>query len=171
VGRGRTVEKIRGVVQIQYKQERPTVECHVVEDGGEVDQGPFVETLFLDSLPKGFKATYQSAIEKWKGLGGTLKPATQTLFWEMELAGKARPIIRTTREKMYLVRRSDFEKWSSKPSLYEDYIKRLPSQASHIVHAGQVVLSHSQATPEDVRVALEAGIWLAEAVRREEQEG
>ncbi len=166
---GRTVEKIRGVVQIQYKQEPPTVEVHVVDEGEKAIQGLFVATLFLDSVPKVFRSIYESKIKEWGGLGGTLKPATQTLFWEMELAGKARTIIRTTREKMYLVRRSDFEQWSSKPSLYEDYIKRLSPRASQIVHAGQVVLSHSQATPKDVGVALEAGIWLAEAVRGEEQ--
>jgi len=172
--KAKTLEVIRGVVQIQYKQERPTVQVEVEDDdAGTSTSPPIVLDIeqFLASVTKDLKPVYQDGIERWTALGGTLRPSAKVLFWEMELAGEPRKVIRTRPTQTALIRRADFEQWSGNPRLYEEYLQRLDNSAtvSQIAHAGKIKVKHAQVTPKDVEVILNAHMWLAEAVRNEEQ--
>jgi hypothetical protein len=167
---GRTVETVRGVIEIRYKHEQPEV---AVEIAGSQNQAksPLDQRLFLDSVPAEIKPIYTAAIEKWKALGGTFRSSADNLFWEMSSMGTPRTVIRANRRKLYLIRRWKFDEWGSKSTLYDEYVKRLAASplAHTAIHDGPIVLRYSDATPKDVQVALDAAMWLAETIRDPQQ--
>ncbi|QDU93292.1 PDDEXK family nuclease [Lignipirellula cremea] len=130
---GKTVEKIRGVVQVQYTQEKPRVRVDVV-DTEVAPPSPvdgFTLETFLEAIPDDLKQTYLDAIQAWKQIGGSLLVRTKTLYFAIELAGQTQRVIRCRPYQVTVLREKQLDEWTGDPHLFPAYLEAL--QAAPVV--------------------------------------
>ena len=127
---GRTVEMTRGVVRVQYTQEKPTVTVTVADndaDGRKYSStvGSLDQELFLKLIPKDLVQPFQEAFEEWPKLGGTIRGTPERMFFEMVLGGQPRKLVRCDAGRITVMLPKFIEEWGSDSRLYDSYLESL----------------------------------------------
>ncbi len=169
--RGRTVEKVRGVVRVRYTQEKPQVSVETEEERperrGKMDLG-----LFLDGIPKDLVEPYREAVEGWETKGGEVVSTNRMIHFVRDLNGEPRRVIRCELKQVQLVSKAAFDRWCNAPAIYDGYLEQLDQSAvvSNIARGDKQWVRYDRIAPNDLRVLLHAGISLAETIAEREKD-
>lgn len=164
--RGRTVEQMRNVVRVEYRQEKPSITVTVDVNGGGDD-----EEAFFRSIEKDFKdlvKPLQDGVEDWRRLGGEIRFTDKTMFSEAVVAGSLQKFVRCRRNQMNLIQRKTIEDWGVDPAFYETYLAALESAPSvqTLCRTDQRMwVGFNVLTANDVRALLRAAVTLVQKVR------
>lgn len=156
---GRTVEKTRGIVQIQYTQEKPRVSIEVDDPGdGDVRSGKVGLSSFLEGIPKDLVQPYKEGIDEWEKLGGTIDFTNKMMFFEFELAGQTRRIVRCRNYQVSVIRPDAIEKWGGNATLHDKYLNDLETSPVAVQHArtGKHWIKYDKMSADDLRAVLRA---------------
>jgi hypothetical protein len=72
---GRTVEQTRGVVRVQYVQEKPSITVTVGGDGGDDEE------TFLALVPSDLVKPFREGVGEWRRLGGSIRFTEKMMFF------------------------------------------------------------------------------------------
>lgn len=165
---GRTVEKTRGVVRVQYLQEKPEVSVEVDDSPGPVSKLDL--GLFLQMVPKDLAEVYRLGMDEWKAVGGDVRFSSERCFWEMDIAGRPCKFVRAIDNSVSVFNRKMFSRDFPEQSLtlLDQYIDRLEASPAAVsfARAEKMWVRYEKITPADLRVILQSAIWLAAEVRR-----
>lgn len=85
---GRTVEKTRGVIKIQFEKERPKIEVLINEDEQILEEkGKTTQEIFLQKTPDDLRPVYEQWLETWK------RQKNLQLYWG-KVGFSLRPIVK-----------------------------------------------------------------------------
>ncbi len=164
---GRTVEQTRGVVRIQYVQEKPTVTVAVEgdeEDGGTI--GKLDLDQFFQSIPPDLAEPIRKGIQEWEALGGRIHFTDKMLCFEVTLDGQVYRVVRFRSDQMSIVRQKEIASWSNDPSLSDEYLNALepsPVVDSH-ARSGKMWIKCASLGPIDLGFLLRAARQLVQHV-------
>ncbi|REJ67498.1 MAG: hypothetical protein DWQ31_11220 [Planctomycetota bacterium] len=166
---GRTVEKTRGVVKVEYKEEKPKVTVEV-EDGGGDDLKIRSLEEFLEIVPRDLVATYKDGVDEWEKMGGTVRFTNRMMHFEATLNGELRRVVRFRKTQVKFVSLEDIKEWSSDETLYEKYCQSL-EESPHIlslVRDGRQWENYGKMNAKDLKVLLRAARELVQNIKAEE---
>jgi hypothetical protein len=166
---GRTVEKLRGIVDVRYTQEKPDVAVEIEDEGEKPGYtGKIDLKMFLDGLPKDLVAPYQEAVEKWKEMG-SLRFAAKTLYFQADVAGQPHKFMRSQTRCVWIEGRNRLETCCpNNPSLFDNYLDRLGKApvVAELARNDKQMISYDKIGPDDLRVIVQASMSLVEDIRR-----
>lgn len=165
---GRTVEVMRGVVQVRYKQEKPQVSIDISDDPAivEVDGTLDLET-FLLGLPKDLVAPFEEGIRNWQQIGGTLHHTPRMLFFVAELCGVSQWVIRCRATALRFPTSKWIEDWGGTPTIIENYLASLESSPTILkeLRGGKSWVKYAKLSPEEIRVFFAAVMQFVAEIR------
>lgn len=170
---GRTVEHIRGVVQVKYTQEKPAIAVEIEESHSVSEITGLDRTLFLKSIPKDLSQTYEEGMDEWERLGGRLHITNKMIFWKISPAALTDPyssnLIQSNLDSVTVVNHKSFKRWYPESSLHDEYLNRLSASsiAVNFARNEKVWIRYVNISADDLRVILSAGTWLANTLREE----
>jgi len=166
---GRTVEKTRGVVKIQYKQEKPRAEVEYAEiDEPAVSKGKTTQDEFLSKLPEDLSPVYERWFERWLSKGFVV-------YWGV--SGFSLRVLQGTKLQTVLdgypewaaavIRQVDADKMGISKELYQEYLvaARTVPGASAVLASGKRYIRPQAITPEGLDMLLTETTKLAEKLR------
>ena len=161
---GKTVEHVRGVVQVRYVQEKPTVQIDI-EDGG--DGGPIGWKAFLNEVPPDLVETYEQAAADWKQLGGELHFTDKRVFWRIRLGEEQASPIRCAPNSICVVSRKAFDRWFPGSTLYPFYLQQLEASATATTMArnDKMWIRYEEISSQDLKIVLQAAMRLVERMQ------
>jgi len=168
---GRTVEQTRGVVRVQYVQEKPAVTVEVDDDDEVV--GPIKKIdleEFLKSIPIDWREPILQGISNWESLGGRIHFTDRSLNFEATLAGQARRIVRCRSHQVSIVRLEEMAQWGDGSTLGERYLKSLESSSVLASHArnNKMWIRATSLSSADLTTLLRAACELVQHIRAKE---
>jgi hypothetical protein len=166
---GRTVEKTRGVIKIQYVKEKPktTVEISPEEKKGQ-PKGRTTPEIFLQKTPDDLRPVYEQWLKIWKDKKFHICWGTTGFSVRTPVQGKLQTIFDAYPEwAASLVRESDAEKCNISNEDYQKYINAIKdvSNAADVLAHGKRYLLNENLTAEDLMSILEATTDLAEKTK------
>jgi len=165
---GRTVEKTRGVVRVQYTQEKPEVAIEV-EDGDD-STGKFDLDQFLRAIPKDLVEPYTQGIEEWKKIGGNIHFTNKMMYLEVDIGGGRRRVVRSLKNQVNVVRRKMIVDWTGESSLHNSYLTALePSPPlTKLARDDKMWIKFEKLNADDLRVLLRAARELVQKILERE---
>lgn len=156
---GRTVEQTRGVVRVQYVQEKPPVTVTVEPTGG--DGGTFIE-----SIPKDLVEPFQVGMEEWRKLGGSVLFTNRMMFFEMVLGGTTQRVVRCRQNQINVIRRRVIEEWGADPALYDVYLEALQTapRVLSVCHMDRMWIAYETLNASELRTLLRAAGMLMQRI-------
>lgn len=167
---GRTVEQTRGVVRVQYVQEKPAVTIAVEDD--EADDSTISkldQELFFKSIPSDLAEPIRQGIQEWNILGGRIHFTDKMLCFEITLNGQDCKVVRFRSDQVSIVRDKEIALWANGSSS-EKYLNALepsPVVANH-ARDSKMWIKYTSLSPHDVEVLLCAARELVQHIRAEE---
>ena len=168
---GRTIEQTRGVVRIQYVQEKPTVAVTVGgDDGGDDPIARLNEDLFFQLIPKDLVEPVRKGFEEWQSLGGRIHFTDKMLFFKITLGGSDCNIVRFRSDKVSIVRETEIISWANDSSLRTQYLYVLDSSPVASSHArnSKMRIKYTSLSPADMEVLLRAARELVQQIKLDE---
>lgn len=169
---GRTVEKTRGVVKIQYEKEKPHAEVEYAEiDEPVVSKGKTTQDEFLSKLPDDLSPVYERWFERWLSKGFVV-------YWGV--SGFSLRVLQGTKLQTVLdgypewaaavIRQVDADKMGISKELYQEYLEvaRTVPGASAVLASGKRYIRSQAITPEGLDMLLIETTKLAEKLRIKE---
>ena len=169
---GRTVEKTRGVVKIQYEKEKPHAEVEYAEiDEPVVSKGKTTQDEFLSKLPDDLSPVYERWFERWLSKGFVV-------YWGV--SGFSLRVLQGTKLQTVLdgypewaaavIRQVDADKMGISKELYQEYLEvaRTVPEASAVLASGKRYIRSQAITPEGLDMLLIETTKLAEKLRIKE---
>ncbi len=169
---GRTVEMTRGVVRVQYTQDKPTVTVTVADndadgrkDGSTV--GSLDQELFLKLIPKDLVQPFQEAFEEWPKQGGTIRGTPERMFFEMVLGGQPRKLVRCATYQISVMSLKLIEECGGDSRLYDSYLESLePAPVVQAqVRSDKIWMRYEKLSADNLRVLLRAAGELAQRLK------
>ncbi len=165
---GRTVEKTRGVIKIQYVGEKPDVSVEINEEDSYTSKGKITAEIFLQKCPDSLSPLYEQFIKKcetkhlhiyWGTTGFSMRP---------NIAGKLTTIFEAYPEwALSLIRKQDAEKIGITDEYYREYMESLSlaQGAVNVLASGKKYIKNEELTKDTLEVVLETTILLAEKLQ------
>ena len=163
---GRTVEKTRGVVKIQYEKEKPRAKVEYAEiDDPVVSRGKTTQDEFLSKLPEDLSPVYERWFERWLSKGFVV-------YWGV--SGFSLRVLQGTKLQTVLdgypdwaaavIRQVDADKMGISKELYQEYLEaaRTVPGASAVLASGKRYIRPQAITPEGLDMLLTETTKLAE---------
>jgi hypothetical protein len=154
---GRTLEETRGVIRIQYLQEKPKVEIEISEE-----EGPRPKTtaeIFLNKAPQNLRSVYEQWLEVWEKKNFTVQWGTVGFSLRVVVQGKLETILDAYPEwAVSLIRESDAERCGVSQEQYQAYLENISSvpKAVNLLSLGKKYITHDSITNEDLMTILKA---------------
>lgn len=163
---GRTVEETRGVVLVEYKEEKPKVDVIVSE---EKPKGKTTQKLFLQKTPDDLAPIYEQWLEAWKPKKDSI------IYWgvsgfsfRVKISGKFETVLDAYPEwAVSLIRSVDAERCGASGEQYQEYLDIIDSvpAAMDLLGSNKKYISHDSISPEDLEVILKATNDFADRVK------
>ena len=174
---GQTVQHVRGVVQVRYKQEKPEVTVDIDQPDPDIDAPGLDRSSFLEAVPNDLRTTYEKGMKEWENHGGYLHITNKMIFWRMsndsDASIRSPSPIRSRLDAVSVVSRTAFNRWFpyAPSALYEEYLGHLSdsSSATNVARNDKLWVKYSNLATKDLQIILEAGIWLANKIRDEDE--
>ncbi len=168
---GRTVEKTRGVVQVRYTQEKPDIRVEVDDTIGPDPIGKLDWERFSQEIPKDLVQPFKKGIEEWEGIGGISRFADKVMFFETDLGGERRKIVRCRSYRVSVIRRKHVEQWGSDAALHDQYLDMLDlaPQVAEQVRSDKTWINYDKLSADDLQCVLHAARDLVQQIRAREQ--
>jgi len=169
---GRTVEKTRNVVRIQYDDKKPkiTVDVDNDDDVGTSPTKALDRDKFLRDIPPDLVVPYKEGFEEWENTGGTIHCTRKRIFLEQDVRGQKRKIVRCATHKVTIIRRTDLENWGVNPELHSSCLNSLESAPKVCDHArtGPVWITYANLNGDDLCALLRAARELVQRIKSKE---
>ena len=163
---GRTFEKTRGVIIVQYEKEKPKVEVKVSE---EEPKGKITQEVFLLKTPNDLKPVYEQWLDAWR------KKKNALIYWgtggfsfRVRIKGKFETILEAYPEwALSLIREIDADRCKASQEQYQQYLSSINEipVAADILGSGKKYIKHDSITSEDLSIILKACNDFAEDVK------
>jgi hypothetical protein len=163
---GRTVEKTRGIIKIQYKQEKPKVAVEISEDLE--PKGRTTPEQFLQKAPDDLRPVYEQWIKRWESKKFYISWGTVGFSLRITVQGKPQTVLDAYPEwAVSLIREVDAEKCGASRELYQKYLGIIDSvpKAISLLSFGKKYITNDSITGEDLMEILKAATEFAEAVK------
>jgi len=132
---GRTLEKTRAVVKIQYEEKKPEIEVTSIEP---VETAKGVKTNiteFASSMPEGFSDIFLPIYEDWIDRGYTISWGTVGFTVRHNFRGKMKTILEIYPSNMSIFT----DKWRKKKNLPPDICKSFRSAVRNIGAINRII--------------------------------
>ena len=165
---GRTVEKTRGVIKIQYLKERPEIEIDVEEaEAKEQEKGKTTKETFLSKTPDDLSEIYERYLDLWTEKGLTVYWGVAGFSLRVPIEGRLRTVLDAYPEwAISLIRSKDAMQIGVSDSAYREYnesISPIP-QVKNILFGGKKYIKHDSLTAESLMLILKATTDLLETL-------
>lgn len=163
---GRTVEKTRGVIKVQYKQEKPKVAVEISEDLE--PKGKTTLEQFLQKAPDDLRPVYEQWLKSWESKNFYIYWGTVGFSLRVTVQGKLQTVVDAYPEwAVSLIREVDAEKCGTSRELYQKYLGDIDSvpKAVSLLSLGKKYVTNDSITGEDLMGILKAATEFAEAVK------
>jgi len=170
---GRTVEITRGVIKVQYLQERPKVTVSV-EDSQLPAQskGKTTQAVFLSKTPEDLAAVYQQWLNVWPAKGIVVYWGVTGFSLRVRVQGKLQTLLDAYPEwAVSLVRESDAARLDIPEDAYRYYLEAISilPEATNELAAGKKYVKHSALTADALSALLSATTELALTIGSRQQ--
>jgi len=166
---GRTVEKTRGVIKIQYVKEKPKIAVEISKEEITAEtKGRITPEVFLQKTPNDLRPIYEQWFKTWETKNFYIYWGTVGFSLRVKVQGKLQTIIDAYPEwAVSLIRESDAEKCGASPQQYQKYFKDISnvSKAANLLGIGKKYISNDSMTAEDLMTILNATSKFAELVK------
>lgn len=157
---GRTVERIRGVIKVQYVQEKPELDIEIEEeDGEEGPKGKTTKSIFLQKAPDDLADVYGKWLDEWQEKDVIIYWGVEGFSLRVEIEGQLQTIMDAYPEwAVSIVRKKEKDRLNLSDDLYQKYKEAVSSvdKASEIIASGKKYVKHEFLTGEDLMVLLQA---------------
>jgi hypothetical protein len=165
---GRTVERIRGVIKVQYVQEKPKLDIEVDEEEVAVEsKGKTTKKVFLQKAPSDLAEVYSKWLDEWQERDVLIYWGVEGFSLRVRVDGNLQTIIDAYPEwAVAIVRDNDKERLRLSEPAYEKYKAsvRPVDKAAEVLRAGKKYVKHEFLTAEDLMILLQAVDELVDAV-------
>ena len=165
---GRTVERMRGIIKVQYQQEKPKVAIEISEDTG--PKAPRITPdEFLQKTPDDLRPVYEQWIKSWETKKFYIYWGTVGFSLRVTVQGKLQTVVDAYPEwAVSLIREVEAEKCAASPELYQKYLGDIDSvpKAVSLLSLGKKYVLNDSITGEDLMILLKAATDFAEAVTK-----
>ena len=157
---GRTVERTRGVIKVQYVQEKPNLEIEV-EEGEKAGsaKGKTTQEVFLKNAPDDLAPCYEQWLSLWQKMDLIIYWGVKGFSLRVAISGKLKSVIEAYPDwAISLIRQHDADKVKASSELYKTYLDRISSVpgAAGLLSAGKMYIKHDDLTSEGLMTILEA---------------
>jgi len=163
---GRTAEKTRGVIKIQYVQERPSVQVEI--SGEEIEpRGKTTPEIFLQKVPSDLRSVYEQWFKIWISKNIYIYWGTTGFSLRPTVRVKLQTVFEAYPEwALSLIREADAERCGATQEQYRRYIEDITPvpQAINILAGGKKFIQNDAITADDLTVILEATTVFAENI-------
>jgi len=162
---GRTVEKTRGVIKVQYVKEKPQIAVEISEDEGPKQK--ITKEVFLQKTPEDLRPAYDRWLDIWEKKF-TIYWGTSGFSLRAIVGGKLETIIDAYPDwGVALIRESDAERCSASAEHYQKYLENIGTvpKAVNVLSLGKKYITHDSITGEDLMILLKAATDFAENVQ------
>ena len=157
---GRTVEKTRGVIKVQYLNEKPKIDIEIEDDETGSLKNKMDADIFLENLPIDLKSVYTKWLEIWhqNNLIITWGYDGFSLRSPSHFGNKQKYIFAELNRGVTLIKKADSENLQVSNEHYKKYSDTISkvSSASDILRLNKTYVSHSKLTAEDLDKIFEA---------------
>jgi len=167
---GRTVEKTRGVIKVQYVQERPKLQIEIEEiEEPERLKGKTTQEVFLKKAPEDLSEVYEQWLTTWQEKGLIIYWGVTGFSLRVNVGGKLQTVLDAYPTwAISLVRSTDAERLGVSESAYKrykDYISSVPNAIS-LLSSGKKYIKHNSLTAENLMILLQATTELIDSIRK-----
>ncbi len=163
---GRTVEEIRGVVQVEYQKEKPKID---VKAGKKKPKSRITQQIFMQKVIDDLTSIYEHWLESWKTQKRTIVYWGVSGFsYRVEVKGKLETILEAYPEwAVSLIREVDIDRIGTVDIQYQKYLSDLNSVpvALDLLGSNKKYLKHNSISAEDLEVILKATNEFAENIK------
>ena len=163
---GKTIEKIRGVVKIQYEKKKPEVEVKVSR---EESKQKITQEIFLQKVPDDLRPVYEQWLETWnKEKYAYVYWGTGGFTYRIQIQGKPITIVEAYPEwSVSAIREIDAKNCNATEKQYQKYLNRINniSAAMNKLSLGQKFVYHNTITSEDLMIMFSAASEFAKEVK------
>lgn len=157
---GRTVERIRGVIKVQYVQEKPELDIEIEEeDGSEQPRGKTTKKIFLQKAPDDLADVYGKWLDDWEEKNVVIYWGVEGFSLRVEVNGKLQTIIDAYPDwAISVIRIKEKDRLNISDGLYKEYKEAISEvdKASEILTSGKKYIKHEFLTGEDLMILLQA---------------
>ncbi len=166
---GRTVEKTRGVIRVQYTQERPKLEIEIEEiERPEQPKGKTTQKVFLKKAPNDLSEVYEQWLTIWQEKGLVVYWGVTGFSLRVNVGGKLQTVLDAYPTwAVSLVRSIDAKRLGVSESAYKRYVESISSvpNAIGLLSAGKKYIKHNSLTTENLMALLQATTELVDSIR------
>jgi len=166
---GRTVEKTRGVIRVQYVQERPKLEIEIEEiEKPEQPKGKTTQEVFLKKAPDDLSEVYEQWLTIWQEKGLVVYWGVTGFSLRVNVGGKLQTVLDAYPTwAISLVRATDAERLGVSESAYKRYTESVSSvpNAIGLLSAGKKYIKHNSLTADNLMALLQATTELVDSIR------
>ncbi len=157
---GRTVEKTRGVIRVQYVQERPKVAVTVEDTEPSLQsKGKTTQEVFLSKAPDDLVPVYEQWRSIWPTKGMVVYWGVTGFSLRLRVNGKPQTLLDAYPEwAVSLVRESDAKKIGIPEDAYRKYIETIGAlpEAISLLGSGKKYIKHDALTADTLMLLLSA---------------
>ncbi|GEM_PF-921204 len=165
---GRTVEKTRGVIKIQYVQEKPSATIEITEEEATASKGKTTSNIFLQKTPDDLSPIYEQYLKVWNSKHIHIYWGTTGFSLRPCINEKLQTILEAYPEwAISLVRQQDADNLGVSQEDYTSYFESISpvQEAVNLLSSGKKFLKHEVLTSEDLNIILEATTMLVEKMQ------
>jgi hypothetical protein len=157
---GKTVEKTRGIIKVQYVNEKPKLAIDIEEDENtNQPKGKTTKATFLSKAPDDLSPCYEQYLDIWHEMGLVIYWGVKGFSLRISLEGKLQTILEAYPEwSVSLVREVDLDRLKISKEMYLGYLEKIkvvPIAKSHL-SAGKKYIKHEGLTSENLIIILQA---------------
>ncbi len=170
---GRTIEKTRGVIKVQYKQEKPEVAVEISKEEKE-PKGRTTPEEFLQKTPDDLRPVFEQWLQIWQDKELFIYWGVAGFSLRVPVQGRLQTVLDAYPEwAVSLIRRSDAERCKASQEQYQQYFEKIGevSEAPNLLAGGKKYILLKSLTPEDLMRILKSTSEFAEAVRDKDKDG
>ena len=171
---GRTVEITRGIIKVQYIQERPKLEIEIEEsERPEKPKGKTTQEVFLKQAPNDLSDVYEHWLNVWGDKRVIIYWGVTGFSLRVRVAGKLQTIIDAYPEwAIAVVRKTVKDRLGLSDADYEKYSESLSSvpNALEVLLAGKMYVKHEFLTAENLMTILQATDEIADTILAKDKE-
>jgi len=157
---GRTVERTRGVIKVQYVQEKPSLEIEIEdEDESEESKGKTTKNVFLQKAPADLAEVYCQWLDEWLERDVVIYWGVEGFSLRVDVGEKLETVIDAYPEwAIAIVRKKEKERINFSDAAYERYKEEIRpvEKAAEILRTGKKYVKHEFLTAEDLMILLRA---------------
>lgn len=168
---GRTVERTRGVIKVQYVQERPNLEIEIEEDESTgPSKGKTTKQVFLQKAPEDLAEVYGKWLDEWQLRDVVIYWGVEGFSLRVNIEGKLQTVFAAYPEwGVGIVRKKEKNLLNISDEEYDKYKEAISivDIAAEVLASGKLYVKYEFITAEDLRVLLQAVDKLLDSIPSE----